>query len=179
MSEAGTIVTTRGVTGPVDLHCWVLLGQQGSRKGSTIRALTGVYRSKDIEVMLVNEQSLRLWCQVQSINEPEKEENPSPDEWVKSCIFHSPHYPMPSLIQGRHNILIALRLDRGRAGREPEDYLNALCRAGATIESIVTLGESTRAWTPLYGAPYAHIIDTKSVPTNSVAAQVRQFWGWR
>jgi len=78
----------------------------------------------------------------------------------------------------RQNLILAFRLRFGPKGRRPEDYVKALVEAGGTIESIVTLGETHRIWAIQVGAPYAHILDTATTPTNAIAHRVRQFWGW-
>jgi len=78
----------------------------------------------------------------------------------------------------RQNLILAFRLRFGPKGRRPEDYVKALVEAGGTVESIVTLGETTPDWAIQIGAPYAHILDAATTPTNANAHRVRQFWGW-
>jgi hypothetical protein len=174
----------RTLAGPFDLHCWVLLGKVNRRKGSVIRALTGLARENSCEVMLETGQSLLLWSAITSINEVSRgQELPEPDAWAKALLMDAG--PIPGghpILPSRRNILIALRLDLGIPNREPEDYLSALSACGAAIESIVTLGEHTRPQFTYYGAPFADIPfdpDKQVVATNSLAQQVRRFWGWR
>lgn len=158
------------------IHCWVLLGDQGTRKGSVIRSLTGIPREQHCEVMLDNGQYLRLWAAVMSANEPQNA--PDANDWVADCAAPPVPAGQPAIVASRINILAAFRLNHGAAGHRAVDYLNALATAGAVIESIVTLGQTTPPWVPSYGAPYAHVLDV-SVPTNEIAAHVRRFWGWR
>jgi hypothetical protein len=151
------------------LRVWIILGKQNTRKGSVIRSLTGLGQSNWCEVTLLSGQRLRLWAQVASLNEGR---NPSKD-FVASCLADS-----QSPLQSWYNVLLPLRLDLGNPGHEPEDYIAEFVRAEAWIESIITLGESTRRWVPDIGAPYADVSDV-SAPTNEIGAKVRQFWGWR
>ena len=134
----------------VQLHCWIILGRKKTRKGSLIRSLTGIPKKNHFDVMLSNGQWIRLWTAVMSANEPD--DALPPDEWVAGC-GPAPVPGPPAVVAARINILAAFRLDRGVAGHEAEDYLNALAHAGAVVEAIVTLGEVTRPWVPGYGAP--------------------------
>jgi hypothetical protein len=151
----------------MNLHAWVLLGDMSSRKGSTIRALTGISRDRldPIEVTLTNGQSIQIHPKVASINEKNV---PTPESWLARW----------SRSAVRQNLILAFRLRFGPKGRRPEDYVKALVEAGGAIESIVTLGETTPDWAIQIGAPYAHILDTATTPTNAIAHRVRQFWGW-
>ena len=151
----------------MNLHAWVLLGDMGSRKGSTIRALTGISRDRldPIEVTLTNGQSIQIHPKVASINEKNV---PTPESWLARW----------SRSAVRQNLILAFRLRFGPKGRRPEDYVKALVEAGGTVESIVTLGETTPDWAIQIGAPYAHILDAATTPTNANAHRVRQFWGW-
>jgi hypothetical protein len=174
----------RTLAGPFDLHCWVLLGKLNRRKGSVIRALTGLARENSCEIMLETGQSLPFWSPIAAINEvPRGQELPEPDAWAKALLMDAG--PIPGdhpILPSRRNLLIALRLDLGVPNREPEDYLSALSACGATLESIVTLGEPTRPQFTHYGAPFADIPfdpDAQVVATNALAQQVRRFWGWR
>lgn len=163
------------------VHCWVLLGEQGTRKGSVIRSLTGLPREGHCDVVLDNGHYLRLWTAVMSANEAADAMLPA--QWVADCdrAPGPPDHAAP--VASRINILTALRLNHGAPNRRPEDYLDALATANAVIHSIITLGQVTPAWVPPYGVPYAHIpypnVPRVDVPTNEIAARVRQLWGWR
>jgi hypothetical protein len=157
------------------LHFWVILGDKDVRKGSLIRALTGIGQERRCDILLANGQSMRLWAAVMSVNEAKQLKTPK--VWVASCRppAVSGH---PAFTHNRENILVAFRFDIGKVSYAAENYLNEMSRVGARIESIVTLGERTPGWVPEYGVPYAHILDI-DVPTAHIAEQVRQFWGWR
>jgi len=155
------------------LHVWVILGRNSTRKGSVIRSLTGLHGAKDCDVMLVSGQQLRIWAQMRSINEAEEE---APLEFVKNSVGEAGIDPTRDMT-ARRNILIALRLDFGKPGWEPEDYIRELIAQGAFIESIETLGEPTREWVKKLGVPFASVVDT-STATNGIAAEVRRHWGW-
>lgn len=159
----------------VSLHCWIVLGDQGVRKGSLIRALSGRGQQGHFDVMLANGQNLRFWTAIMSANEGNNPE--PPDQWVAGCT-PPPAAGRPNLVAARQNILAAFRFSIGRPGYEAEEYLNELARTGATIESIVTLGQATPDWVKAYGAPTGHVVDV-SVATNRIAEQVRTFWEWR
>ncbi|WP_339163481.1 hypothetical protein [Methylobacterium bullatum] len=150
------------------LHCWLLIGSTHVRKGSVVRALTGVGNGRDARVELRGGQWLELnYAAVSSINEGN---NPTPPtSWVQQQYARSQH--------SRINLLIPMRLTI-RAGFNAQDYISELDKAGAIIESIVTLGEVVPLWVSAYGAPFAAIPNSQDTPTATTAKLVREFWGW-
>jgi len=150
---------------PRRLHLWIVLGGKSSRKGSTIRALTGAGRARILDVMTTNGHQMPIWCKIASVNEAWPP--PPPRKWVQS-LFKI----------GADNFLVAFQLDHGVAGREATDYLDALAASNATIEQIVTLGEPTRGWVKNYTSHHAHVSNS-DIATNAIAHQIRKLWGWR
>jgi len=149
-------------------HVWTLIGRQNTRKGSTIRALSGIDRDKDVEIMLCSKQQIRIRVRVSSVNE--KLDAPTADDWIRDLE------QQPGNSGIRRNMLIAVRLGRGQP-HEAETYLQAMAAAGYDLQSIVILGEPTPDWAKALGAPFSDIQDV-SVPTNEIARQVRTMWGW-
>ena len=154
-------------------HVWTLIGRQNSRKGSTIRALTGIARERDIELVLSTGQQIRIWVRVRSINEPE--DAPTAEAWVRECCdFEHEHGALT-----RRNMLIAFRLSEEYAAPyQAQSYLNAMAMTGFKLKSVVTLGERTPDWVNGFGVPSAEICDV-TIPTNEIACQIRSMWGWR
>jgi hypothetical protein len=149
------------------IRCWILIGGPGVRKGSVVRALTGVGTGRDCQIALRNGQWLYLaLATISSINENNP---PDPDEWVSSQSAAAPSV---------RNLLVSFQLN-GRSGFDAEDYVQSLDGAGADIRSIITLGAPTPAWVPPYGAPYASIPDSAITPTALTAKMVRMFWDWQ
>ena len=112
----------------------------------------------------------------------ERSKHPDPSE---GCVNKREERSHAGILAGavvqsavRQNLILAFRLRFGPKGRRPEDYVKALVEAGGTVESIVTLGETTPDWAIQIGAPYAHILDAATTPTNANAHRVRKFWGW-
>ena len=149
------------------IRCWILIGGNGVRKGSVVRALTGIGNGRDCQIALRNGQYLHLAiATVSSINEREA---PNPDQWVSS--------QENGINQRIKNLLVCFQIN-GQQGFDAEDYIRSLDNSGADIRSIVTLGESTPSWVPRYGAPYASIPDSMITPTAITAAMVRTLWDW-
>jgi hypothetical protein len=146
---------------------WALIGRQNCRKGSTIRALSGIDREKEIQIMLCSQQQISIWVRVSSVNEPA--DAPKADDWISE--LEKTHGR-----EIRRNMLFAFRM--GRESHEAETYLKAMATRGYNLQSIVTLGEQTPPWAKALGAPFSDIRDV-SVPTNEIARQVRTMWGWR
>jgi hypothetical protein len=156
---------------PQGIHAWIILGKKNTRKGSVIRSITGVTSKKVVDVSLASGLRLNLWSAVMSLNEGGNPE--TPEEWIAVRQADCAQAPMLS----RFNALVALRLDEGRLGFEAEDYVRAMIAAGVIIESFVTLGEPSRSWVITSGVPHGSVLDV-TAPTNLIASQVRQFWGW-
>lgn len=151
------------------IRCWILIGAAGVRKGSVARALTGVGNGRDCLIALQNGQWLHLvFAGISSINESDPTGNP--DEWVSSQTSTAAPYV--------RNLLVSFQIN-GRQGHDAKDYVRALDNARADIRSIVTLGEQTPSWVPPFGAPYAAVAESASMPTALTAAAVRAFWGWK
>ncbi len=150
------------------LHCWILIGGAGARKGSMVRALTGIGVGRSCQVALNNGQWLHFeQAVVSSINEVNP---PDPTEWAQRLLG--------AAVGKRHNLLLSLQIKSPPApGLDAEDYVEALSKNGAFIESIITLGTATPSWVPGCGAPYASIPGS-SQPTACSAKLVREFWQW-
>jgi hypothetical protein len=149
----------------MNLHVWILLGGADTRKGSTIRALTGIRDKKLFDVMLTSGQTIQILAEIMSVNE--EKDAVAPKAWVEQFTKET----------GPQNLIVAFRLRPAR-NSEAEDYIRELVRAGAIIESIITLGETTPDWVAKFAIPNEHIFDTKTTPTNAIAHKVRQFWHW-
>jgi hypothetical protein len=152
----------------MNLHVWILLGGADTRKGSTIRALTGIggKHTKPFQVMLTSGQIIQILVRIMSVNEGESAV--APKAWVEQFTKET----------SPQNLIVAFRLRPARNNSEAEDYIRELVRAGAIIESIITLGETTPDWVAQFAIPNEHIFDTKTTPTNAIAHKVRQFWHW-
>jgi hypothetical protein len=147
------------------------MGKEDSRKGSTIRALTGVSKEREIEVALLGGQEIRMWTRVRSLNEPEDAK--TADQWVTECQEHEKSYG--PLI--RRNMLIALREPIGRpAAYHARSYLYAMASAGFQLESVITLGAGTPEWVKDLGVPFISIPELSSA--SRIAQRVREAWGW-
>jgi len=148
------------------LHCRIIIGEAAVRKGSLVRALTGVGNGRNALIALKNGQWLELEATVSSLNEGANP--PEPSNWVRQQINGT---------KGRKNLLLSLRLTVGH-GLNAQDYIEALDKGGANIESIISLGQNTPNWVPPYGCPYGSVPVSSQTPTALTAHQVREFWGW-
>jgi hypothetical protein len=81
------------------------------------------------------------------------------------------------------NIIAPLRYDAAVVNRRRypsgEEYVNTLIQSGWWVKAIVSLGEPSRDWVRVSGIPNIAIPDSTSIPTNAVAASVKQALGWR
>lgn len=153
-------------------HCWIIIGPNNVRKGSTIRSLIGVSQKTTARVSLTNGQWLEFAnVLISSVNE--KQPVPTPEQWLQSLLHGA--------TSARKNVIFPLRHDKDPRVPNAHDaypYIHALDQAGAFIESIVTLGRDIPTWVPPLGVPFAGIPNSADTPTSVTAKQMRHFWGW-
>jgi len=150
------------------LNCWILIGAASVRKGSVIRALTGIGSGRDARIELNGGHWLHLdFAAITSINESANP--PVPSVWVQNQLRIKP--------KGTINILVPFRTFI-KSGFNAEDYVIALDAAGARMQSIITLCEEAAPWVPEYGVPYSAIPNSQWTPTATTVKLVREFWGW-
>ncbi len=161
------------------VHVWVLIGKANSRKSSTIRALTGQHRESALEIARTDGQIISLYTIIKPLNELDGPPAPSEvmDYLVQAAAEIMAGSEKVEVVPQRINLLVTLTLNGPTPGKAVADYLNAFAAAGWAMESIVTLGEETPDWVKSYGAPYANIPAIYE-PTNAIAHDIRQLWGW-
>jgi hypothetical protein len=144
---------------------WVILGKQDARKGSTIRALTGAGKKRELDVALSTGE-MKIHIAVMSVNEPA--DAPDPISWAKQ------------INKSGGNHLVAFRTGSGRKfGNEcaPEKYLKKFLEGGGVIESLVNIGGKAPNWVKDLGCEYRQVIE-HGLPSNAIAHKIRQFWKW-
>ena len=145
---------------------YVILGNANTRKSSTVRALTGVAQRKSITVA-TNAGNLEIFVQISSLQESE----------IQPANF------IAEMNSGGHeNILVPLwvseRVTSSDTYPRGIDYLQAFIDDGWTIAHVVVLGASTLPGAPI-GTPSPNFLpNSRTTPVNSIAAQVRGWWGW-
>lgn len=139
------------------------MGEGGTGKSTTTRALTGIYRSshKDVET---NQGTLRnVFVQIRSLQEI----NATPQQFV-------------SEYSNEQFILVSLRVGHPNTTNNGLDYVHHFVNMGWDIRKIVVLNRNnlpfslpTSIQTPLY------IPNSKNLPANQIAHLIRNNWNWR
>jgi hypothetical protein len=145
---------------------YVILGNANTRKSSTARALTGVARRKSVTVA-TNTGNIEIFVQISSLQESEIQ----PSDFVAEMNSG-----------GYENVLVTLwvseRVTSSDTYPQGVDYLQVFIDDGWSIAYVVVLAASTFHGSPT-GTPSPHFIpDSRTTPVNSIAAQIRDWWGW-
>ena len=156
---------------------YLILGAKNTRKSSLIRCLIG---SDNPATQVEIRTSAGLDFRIRGLIGTPQERELSPKDWVQELDGQEHWFgAFPSV----RNIVAPLRYDsevlNGRRYPTGEEYVDTLIKAGWWVKAIVSLGEPARDWVRVSGVPYIALPDSTSVPTNAVAASVKQALGWR
>ena len=144
-------------------NVYIIIGNAKTRKSSTIRALTGVYRSIMRRVAISTVTTVNMFVQVISL----QEDNISSKKIIEK--HNSDEY-----------ILLSLRLNHANGLPSGLDYINDFLSNHWNIQQIVVLGHAPQ--TIAFPNQITNINSFWSIndntATNSIANQIRRWWGW-
>lgn len=142
---------------------YAILGDANTRKSSTTRALTGVYRRRVLTVA-TRRGNIDIFVQTSSLQEYEI----------------SPQAFMDNMNNAGHlQILVNLWISPAQNFPAGNSYLRDFVNAGWTIEQIVILGSNPIDAELPIGSPIPlHIPNSTVMPANQIACQVRENWNW-
>jgi hypothetical protein len=156
-------------------NVWVVIGNRGVRKSSTIRALTGV---GNVPRVPGPQDSPPLWNV--SYANPRA---PGQTTFVYPKALQEERLQSQAFIaivaaSGAADVIVALRRHPARGCPTAEAYLAAFQRAGWTIAGCAVLGPNAPPLLiPLPGVPPILIPAAPITPSNAIAAQLRRAWG--
>jgi len=144
---------------------FIVVGHAGSRKSSTIRALTGIGKAKIFQVRVANDGTLNIYVSHSSL----QEKKISPADFI-------------TLVErkGDPDVLVALQTRGSRNGEFPDaqEYASQFMQAGWQIAGVASL----------YGGPRDPLIADTPVPiqndrfenmaSNEIASIIRVRWNW-
>ena len=145
---------------------FIVVGHSGSRKSSTIRALTGVGHPKVLQVQPINGEILDIYIHPASLQEDKR----TPDDFIRFV----------ENLNDNPDVLVALRLQGSRTGEFPDatEYALQFEQAGWQIAGVASLHGGPR--NPLINNTPAPIpIDnSNNMPANGIANRIRREWDW-
>ena len=145
---------------------FIVVGHSGSRKSSTIRALTGACHPKVLQVRRNNSEVLDIYVHPASL----QEDNIRPEEFIHKV----------NESDNTADILVALRLNASNNGNFPDalGYINQFPEDWSVFQ-IVLLGLGELNLSPELRQVFFHIGNPQDIPTNEIAHLIRSRWGWR
>ena len=154
-------------------NLFILLGNQNTRKSSTIRALTGIYRESYYlvetypgQIMVYAKSSSLQESRVQPQDFIVKMTKAKYDSALIALWIHDHHYTNPAT---------------GLTEYFPigSDYIAAFINANLIIQELVVLGASQLA-TPLpKNCPSPHFVaGSATLAANEISCTIRHWWNW-
>ena len=142
-------------------NVFIVLGDINTRKSVTIRALTGVYNKRVMQVA-TQAGNIDIFVQIQSLQESEI----TPQNFLTE-------------IANRTNVLVPLWVSPGKGQPDGLQYIKTFINNGCTISQIVVLGTNNLPYNLPAGLPNPLFIpNSRTIPPNKIAHQIRRHWGW-
>jgi hypothetical protein len=145
-------------------NVYVIMGEAGAKKSSTVRALTGAYKSKSYDVGTSDKGVMEIFVQIRSLQEFPI----GPQDFIDFITDEE-----------ADNVLLTLRINR--ANRRPEGYiyLERFLMADWNIRSVIILNEREvpQVYPPQLPRPIL-INNTAAMAANTIASRIRGRWLW-
>jgi len=142
-------------------NVFVVLGGRDTRKSTTIRALTGARIRREWQVATQN-GNIKIFVQISALQESKIE----PQRFIQETA----RYP---------NILVCLWISRGNRQPNGLEYIQAFIKKRWPISQIVVLGVRSLPYDLPGSLPNPYFIDnSKEIPANQIAHQIRRRWRW-
>lgn len=141
----------------------IIMGDPQVRKSSTIRALTGAFKSSPSKIKTNDGRVIDVFVQIRAL----QEEGIGPEDFIRK--HDSDEY-----------ILLCLRIKGGRRNPNGLEYIEKFRSHGWNIKDICVLGRELRDLPfrlPHDISAYS-IKDSKSMPANEIACKIRERWEW-
>lgn len=151
------------------VNLFIIIGDDNSRKSSTIRALTGAFRSKRYDIQIKDKGVLDFYIQISALQEAHKLAN--------KLIADIKEY-------GCHNVILPLRIDpvnyNGLKYPNAEQYIDQLLKEKWAIKTVLFIKERFNDQLRRRFSNYADkvINDTEKTPSNKLASILRREWNW-
>lgn len=145
---------------------FIVVGHSGSRKSSTIRALTGVGNRKVFQVMQIDRTILNIYVRPASL----QEDRITPGDFIRFV----------ENLDGNPDVLLALRSRASQRGEFPDamEYALQFERAGWQIAGVAALQEATLDPLTENAPQPIPIPDSQNMPANEIADTIRGVWNW-
>jgi energy-coupling factor transporter ATP-binding protein EcfA2 len=145
---------------------YLILGDSGAGKSRTIRALTGIRVSSDVDISLIDGTRIRPWIWMRAAQEIEHD--------TAAIINDIRPYEAETYV-------LPLRIDAAYECPNAKAYIDALIAEGVRIVAIAVLGREHA------GIPYAlpttiptvFVPNSRNLSANAIASQIRLVFGWQ
>jgi len=145
------------------LNIFIIMGDRNTRKSATIRALTGAFQRKVYQVA-TQMGNIDIFVQISSL----QESRISPQKFIKEIE----EYNCP-------NVLVSLWISQGNGQPDGLTYIREFLNRGWNIQQIVVLGVNNLPYNLPQNTPSPNYIpNSRDLPANQIASQIREWWQW-
>ena len=145
-------------------NIFIIMGEKNTRKSATIRALTGVHHKTRRGYQIGTPRGdINVFIKISSL-----QESPiSPQDFITD-------------IQNRNyqNVLISLWISQGNGQPNGVTYIREFLNVGWNISQIVVLGTDNIQNSPQNTPVPYYISNSRTLPSNTIASQIRERWQW-
>lgn len=147
---------------------FIIMGGRNTKKSATIRALTGVFKRKNYKVAIETRQGnidvINVFVQISSL----QESRISPQDFINQIKQN-----------GYLNVLVSLWISSSNGQPDGITYIQEFISVGWNIREIVVLGTNSLSDHLPTDAPAPNFIpNSRDLPANQVASQIRRLWQW-
>ncbi len=170
------------------IQIWIIAGNRGVGKSSTIRCITGIRKKSIIRIKKNDGHYFHIYSFLRSIQEaqlgsPENFQRPSDFCDLLENDFFLGEAPTPPSIRMSNqlsvaNYLVPLRIDPANNLPGYIEYIGEMLRRGFVIKSLISLNNVWDNALNRSGIDVGMISNSADISANERAAVVRKYWGW-
>ena len=145
-------------------NIYIIMGNGNSGKSRTIRALTGISRMRDTGYQIGTQiGDINVYVRVSSLQESDI----SPQDFIREV--QNGNY---------QNVLVGLWINQGNGQPNGVNYIQEFLNAGWNINQIVILGANNVPNLPQNTSQPNPILNSRTLPSNTIASYIRNWWQW-
>jgi hypothetical protein len=145
------------------VNVYLLMGDRNTRKSSSVRCLTGLYKKDTRKIELVNKEEIEIFAMLQALQEAKVH----PDVFIK--LVKKEKYS---------NVLVPLRIERANRCPAGSEYVKKFLDEGWNVKPIIVLGTDRLPYQLASNIVPEYIKDSADKPNNRNVKKIRSKWGW-
>jgi len=170
------------------VRAWILVGENDSRKSSTIRCLTGLQKPDYHDIALENGQCMPIYAEIRSLQEHGEDKKYTPEGYCEFIKIEIKSYAENGYITPKYyNLILPIHYNSGNKSKSGKEYIYAFVKSGWEIQSVISMGERVFSeanskrmdWVSWLGCHYGEVPESTELSSTESASRIRKFWGWK